>query len=239
MSRRSARRSWATRRGTWSRLRRRAVPRSSRSWTSKPPRRTVRSSVRAVHGAGSPGRRPRARRGAGARAQLHRHRAHPARAAAYERGPCGARALESLEVTVEEVRAQVALIVGQGDEVTAGQIPFTPRAKKVLDLALREALSLGHDYIGPEHILLGLVRENQGLAARILLDLGADAEKVRDEIIRMLSGSGSGPARGRTTMAPPPPKGDGESSTRQGRRALGLLVAFALGVLTGRARRAH
>jgi ATP-dependent Clp protease ATP-binding subunit ClpC len=150
-----------------------------------------------------------------------------------------ARALESLEVTVEEVRAQVALIVGQGDEVTAGQIPFTPRAKKVLDLALREALSLGHDYIGPEHILLGLVRENQGLAARILLDLGADAEKVRDEIIRMLSGSGSGPARGRTTMAPPPPKGNGESSTRQGRRALGLLVAFALGVLTGRARRAH
>jgi ATP-dependent Clp protease ATP-binding subunit ClpC len=150
-----------------------------------------------------------------------------------------ARALESLEVTVEEVRAQVALIVGQGDEVTTGQIPFTPRAKKLLDLALREALSLGHDYIGPEHILLGLVRENQGLAARILLDLGADAEKVRDEIIRMLSGSGSGPARGRTTMAPPPPKGDGESSTRQGRRALGLLVAFALGVLTGRARRAH
>jgi ATP-dependent Clp protease ATP-binding subunit ClpC len=150
-----------------------------------------------------------------------------------------ARALESLEVTVEEVRAQVALIVGQGDEVTAGQIPFTPRAKKVLDLALREALSLGHDYIGPEHILLGLVRENQGLAARILLDLGADAEKVRDGIIRMLSGSGSGPARGRTTMAPPPPKGNGESSTRQGRRALGLLVAFALGVLTGRARRAH
>jgi ATP-dependent Clp protease ATP-binding subunit ClpC len=150
-----------------------------------------------------------------------------------------ARALESLEVTVEEVRAQVALIVGQGDEVTAGQIPFTPRAKKVLDLALREALSLGHDYIGPEHILLGLVRENQGLAARILLDLGADAEKVREEIIRMLSGSGSGPARGRTTMAPPPPKGNGESSTRQGRRALGLLVAFALGVLTGRARGAH
>jgi ATP-dependent Clp protease ATP-binding subunit ClpC len=135
-----------------------------------------------------------------------------------------ARALESLEVTVEEVRAQVALIVGQGDEVTAGQIPFTPRAKKVLDLALREALSLGHDYIGPEHILLGLVRENQGLAARILLDLGADAEKVRDGIIRMLSGSGSGPARGRTTMAPPHPKAT--ANLRRG-RAAGLSVFWS------------
>src|SRR5207248_887978 len=78
-----------------------------------------------------------------------------------------ARVLESLDITVEEVRAQVARIVGQGDEVTTGQIPFTPRAKKVLELALREALSLGHNYIGTEHILLGLVREHEGLAARI------------------------------------------------------------------------
>ena len=112
-----------------------------------------------------------------------------------------ARVLESLDITVEEVRAQVARIVGQGDEVTTGQIPFTPRAKKVLELALREALSLGHNYIGTEHILLGLVRENEGVAARILLDFDADAEKIRNEIIRMLSGpgrrqggSGAGPA---------------------------------------------
>ncbi len=111
-----------------------------------------------------------------------------------------ARVLESLDITVEEVRAQVARIVGQGDEVTTGQIPFTPRAKKVLELALREALSLGHNYIGTEHILLGLVRENEGVAARILLDFDADAEKIRNEIIRMLSGPGrrqqgqSGPA---------------------------------------------
>ncbi len=99
-----------------------------------------------------------------------------------------ARVLESLGITVEEVRAQVARIVGQGDEVTSGQIPFTPRAKKVLELSLREALSLGHNYIGTEHILLGLVRENEGVAAAILLDLGAGAEKIRNEIIRMLPG---------------------------------------------------
>src|SRR4026209_1307586 len=101
-----------------------------------------------------------------------------------------ARVLESLDITVEEVRAQIARIVGQGDEVTTGQIPFTPRAKKVLELALREALSLGHNYIGTEHILLGLVRENEGVAARILLDFDADAEKIRNDIIRMLAGPG-------------------------------------------------
>ncbi len=99
-----------------------------------------------------------------------------------------ARVLEGLEITVEEVRAQVIRIVGSGEEVTSGQIPFTPRAKKVLELALREALSLGHNYIGTEHILLGLVRENEGVAARILADFDADSEKIRNEIIRMLSG---------------------------------------------------
>src|SRR5947208_15659154 len=115
-----------------------------------------------------------------------------------EEGLAG-RVLESLEITVEEVRAQVARIVGQGDEVTTGQIPFTPRAKKVLELALREALSLGHNYIGTEHILLGLVRENEGVAARILLDFDADAEKIRNEIIRMLSGPGRRTAAGAGT----------------------------------------
>jgi ATP-dependent Clp protease ATP-binding subunit ClpC len=102
----------------------------------------------------------------------------------------GARVLESLHITVEEVRKQVARVVGVGDEVISGQIPFTPRAKKVLELALREAKSLGHDYIGTEHILLGVVRENEGVAARILLDFGTDAETVRNDVIRMLSGPG-------------------------------------------------
>src|SRR5213075_1111018 len=101
-----------------------------------------------------------------------------------------ARVLESLDITVERVRAQVVRIVGSGEEVTSGQIPFTPRAKKVLELALREALSLGHNYIGTEHLVLGLVRENEGVAARILLDFDADSEKIRNEVIRMLSGPG-------------------------------------------------
>ncbi len=102
-----------------------------------------------------------------------------------------ARALESLDVTVERVRARVVQIVASGEEVTSGQIPFTPRAKKVLELALREALGLGHNYIGTEHILLGLVRENEGVASQVLLDLDADAEKIRNEVIRVLSGPGA------------------------------------------------
>jgi ATP-dependent Clp protease ATP-binding subunit ClpC len=96
------------------------------------------------------------------------------------------RALKTLGITPEAVRTQVAQIVCQGDEVTAGQIPFTPRAKKVLELSLREALSIGHNYIGSEHILLGIARENDGVAARILIDHGADAERLRDEVIREL-----------------------------------------------------
>jgi ATP-dependent Clp protease ATP-binding subunit ClpC len=100
-----------------------------------------------------------------------------------------ARVLESLDITIEEVRAQVARIIGEGDEpIVTGQVPFTPRAKKVLELALREAMALGHNYIGTEHILLGLARENEGVAARILLDFDIDAEKIRNEVIRMLSG---------------------------------------------------
>jgi ATP-dependent Clp protease ATP-binding subunit ClpC len=110
-----------------------------------------------------------------------------------------ARVLESLDITVERVRSQVVRIVGSGEEVTSGQIPFTPRAKKVLELALREALSLGHNYIGTEHILLGLVQEKkrlasripfrradekQNMAARILLTLGAETATIRDEVIR-------------------------------------------------------
>ena len=120
-----------------------------------------------------------------------------------------ARVLESLDITVERVRAQVVRIVGSGEEVTSGQIPFTPRAKKVLELALREALSLGHNYIGTEHILLGLVRENEGVAARILLDFDADSEKIRNEVIRMLSGPG-----GRKQGQQGAPQGEGKKSSK-------------------------
>jgi ATP-dependent Clp protease ATP-binding subunit ClpC len=101
-----------------------------------------------------------------------------------------AQVLGSLGVTLERARAQLIAIVGAGEEVTHGQIPFTPRAKKVLELALREALSLGHNYIGPEHILLGLARENEGVATRILLTSDADAEKIRNEVIALLPSSG-------------------------------------------------
>ena len=122
-----------------------------------------------------------------------------------------ARVLESLDITVERVRAQVVRIVGSGEEVTSGQIPFTPRAKKVLELALREALSLGHNYIGTEHILLGLVRENEGVAARILLDFDADSEKIRNEVIRMLSGPGG--RQGRSGAAAGA-QGEGKKSSK-------------------------
>jgi ATP-dependent Clp protease ATP-binding subunit ClpA len=97
-----------------------------------------------------------------------------------------ARVLESLDITLEEVRSQVTRVVGEGDEVATGQIPFTPRAKKVLELSLKEALALNHNYIGTEHILLGVVRENQGVAARILSDLDADSDKIRGAVLAIL-----------------------------------------------------
>jgi ATP-dependent Clp protease ATP-binding subunit ClpC len=109
-----------------------------------------------------------------------------------------ARVLESLDITVEEVRAQVARIVGQGDEVTTGQIPFTPRATKVLELALREALSLGHNHIGTEHILLGLVRVDDGIASHLL----PDKDAVRDKVIELLGPQAVGaPPRRRSFFA--------------------------------------
>jgi ATP-dependent Clp protease ATP-binding subunit ClpC len=100
-----------------------------------------------------------------------------------------ARVLRSLDVELEAVREQVARIVGTGEEATSGQIPFTPRAKKVLELALRQAKAMGHGYIGTEHVMLGLAREGEGVAARILLDLGADAERIRAEILQLLGGT--------------------------------------------------
>ena len=99
-----------------------------------------------------------------------------------------AKSLESLGISLEAVRAQVEEIIGQGQQAPSGHIPFTPRAKKVLELSLREALQLGHNYIGTEHILLGLIREGEGVAAQVLVKLGADLNRVRQQVIQLLSG---------------------------------------------------
>ncbi len=104
-----------------------------------------------------------------------------------------AKALESLGISLEAVRNQVEELIGQGGSSPSGHIPFTPRAKKVLELSLREALQLGHNYIGTEHILLGLIREGEGVAAQVLVKLGADLNRVRQQVIQQLSGfSGAG-----------------------------------------------
>jgi len=115
-----------------------------------------------------------------------------------------AKALESLGISLEAVREQVEEIIGQGQQAPSGHIPFTPRAKKVLELSLREALQLGHNYIGTEHILLGLIREGEGVAAQVLVKLGADLNRVRQQVIQLLSGyqgkepatAGAGPQEG-------------------------------------------
>jgi ATP-dependent Clp protease ATP-binding subunit ClpC len=123
-----------------------------------------------------------------------------------------ARVLGTLEVNLEEVRGEVTRIVGEGDHESQGQIPFTPRAKKVLELALREALSLGHNYIGTEHILLGLMRESEGVAARILNDLDVDADRARQEVMRVLSGPSRKPSRG--TASPEPAESKERKSSK-------------------------
>ena len=101
-----------------------------------------------------------------------------------------AQALESLDIDLASVRDEVVKIIGQGQQSPSGHIPFTPRAKKVLELSLREALQLGHNYIGTEHILLGLIREGEGVAAQVLQQLGAELQKVRQTVIQLLSGPG-------------------------------------------------
>jgi ATP-dependent Clp protease ATP-binding subunit ClpC len=103
-----------------------------------------------------------------------------------------AKALESLGISLDGVRGQVEEIIGQGQQAPSGHIPFTPRAKKVLELSLREALQLGHNYIGTEHILLGLIREGEGVAAQVLVKLGADLNRVRQQVIQLLSGYSGG-----------------------------------------------
>jgi len=136
----------------------------------------------------------------------------------------GARTLANLGVTTEEARSRIAQIIGEGEEVTTGQIPFTPRAKKVLELSLRECHTLGHNYIGTEHILLGIVRENEGVASRVLLDLGTDAKKVRDAVIGLLGGRTVYP---RETPVPTP------TTRRRHWSPLSLVaVTWALGALT-------
>jgi hypothetical protein len=139
----------------------------------------------------------------------------------------------------------VERIIGTGDEPASGQIPFTPRGKKVLELSLREALYLGHNHIGTEHILLGLAREGRGVATRILLDLETDAEKIRNEVIRVLGGSGA-PFEPIAPLAPdlrrrlPRPPGRAGGSARDGRTLQFLAggatfgVALGLGILIGR-----
>ncbi len=115
-----------------------------------------------------------------------------------------AKALESLGISLEAVRQQVEEIIGQGGSSPSGHIPFTPRAKKVLELSLREALQLGHNYIGTEHILLGLIREGEGVAAQVLVKLGADLSRVRQQVIQLLSGyQGSGGPPGEKAGATP------------------------------------
>ncbi|NLF05341.1 MAG: NDP-hexose 4-ketoreductase, partial [Actinomycetales bacterium] len=114
-----------------------------------------------------------------------------------------AKALDALGISLDAVRAQVQEIIGEGQQAPSGHIPFTPRAKKVLELSLREALQLGHNYIGTEHILLGLIREGEGVAAQVLGKLGADLNRVRQQVIQLVSGyqgkepvAAGGPAEG-------------------------------------------
>jgi ATP-dependent Clp protease ATP-binding subunit ClpC len=134
-----------------------------------------------------------------------------------------AKALESLGISLEAVRSQVEEIIGQGGSSPSGHIPFTPRAKKVLELSLREALQLGHNYIGTEHILLGLIREGEGVAAQVLVKLGADLSRVRQQVIQLLSGyQGPGGAAEKTGAT----AGGGTSGEQQ---ASGSLVLDQFG----------
>ena len=124
-----------------------------------------------------------------------------------------AKALESLGISLEAVRAQVEEIIGHGGSAPSGHIPFTPRAKKVLELSLREALQLGHNYIGTEHILLGLIREGEGVAAQVLVKLGADLSRVRQQVIQLLSGYSGGKEGAPAGVGAPSESGGGPSGS--------------------------
>jgi ATP-dependent Clp protease ATP-binding subunit ClpC len=117
----------------------------------------------------------------------------------HEGGGVAARALESLGISLDAVRQQVEQIIGRGQQARSGSIPFTPRAKKVMELALREAEAMGHGYVGTEHLLLGLIREGDGVAAQVLVRLGADLNRVRQQVILLLHrGAETGPAGAQT-----------------------------------------
>jgi ATP-dependent Clp protease ATP-binding subunit ClpC len=131
-----------------------------------------------------------------------------------------AKSLESLSISLEAVRAQVEEIIGQGGSSPSGHIPFTPRAKKVLELSLREALQLGHNYIGTEHILLGLLREGEGVATQVLVKLGADLGKVRQQVIQLLSGYQGPAAKGDAPSAGAGAGGKEESGDKGGSQIL-------------------
>ncbi len=111
-----------------------------------------------------------------------------------------AKALETMEIKGEAVRASVIEIIGEGEKPVEGHIPFTPRAKRVFELSLREALQLGHNYIGTEHLLLGLLKEGEGVAAQVLTKQGADLAQVRQTVIQMLSGYQRGDDEGRESV---------------------------------------
>jgi ATP-dependent Clp protease ATP-binding subunit ClpC len=148
-----------------------------------------------------------------------------------EKEGVGARTLGLFGVTLDEVRGQVARIVGTGEEAAAtGQVPFTPRAKKVLELSLTEAQALGHNYIGTEHILLGLARENSGVAARILLDLGLDDNVIRSRTIQLLGGSVTTDVMSKTVRRAPGLSGNWLPVITAG---LFLAVGLAIGLLLG------
>lgn len=141
--------------------------------------------------------------------------------AAEEEG-IASRVLGSLGLTADAVKRDIGRDIGAGDEAFSGPIPFTPRSKKVFEMALREALSLGHNYIGTEHVLLGLIRENEGVGARILLEHDIDSEKVRNEVVRMLAGPRK--AEPKKNVQPPEP----DLTRLLTKSGEGLIVAFEM-----------
>ena len=151
-----------------------------------------------------------------------------------------AKALESLNISLEAVRAQVEEIIGTGGSSPSGHIPFTPRAKKVLELSLREALQLGHNYIGTEHILLGLIREGEGVAAQVLVKLGADLSRVRQQVIQLLSGyqsqSGKGESPSSGSKEEQPEKGNSQILDQFGRNLTQMARENRLDPVIGRQR---
>ena len=145
-----------------------------------------------------------------------------------------AKALESIGVSLDGVRRQVEEIIGHGQQDPGGHIPFTPRAKRVLELSLREALQLGHNYIGTEHILLGLIREGEGVAAQVLVKLGADLTRVREKVVQLLSGAGSAAAAG-AAVADPPAHTASPTLDQYGRNLTRAAMSGELDPMIGRA----